>query len=143
MNMSLFLLLLLSVQVADVLSYGKGEYLADAVASGIVRENSLFTVTEEAHKRFKELRSFPGVANKSSGFIDIYFPSQAHIADVQSGSAEHQDAFALRAARSVDITDLELAGSFTCTSLASVYDPFTFCSGVVDYAFVLPAGASL
>ena len=32
--------------------------------------------------------------------------------------------------------------SFTCESLPSSYDPSVFCSGVVDYSFVLPLGQS-
>lgn len=33
--------------------------------------------------------------------------------------------------------------TFTCSSFPVAYDPYTFCSGVVDYAFVIPTGSSL
>lgn len=44
---------------------------------------------------------------------------------------------------SMGAVDLTSSSSFTCEQLPSDYSPYLFCSGVVDYAFFVPAGLSI
>jgi hypothetical protein len=81
---------------------------------------------------YKELRSFSDlevvIESKAWTQIDQVIPQRTSSRTLVAGG--------------VDVLTYESNTSFTCQSMATAYTPFAFCSGVVDYPFLVPAGGS-
>ena len=76
-----------------------------------------------------EVKSLISDKFKKINTLHITFPSNGIIQGVQNKSTT-------MISRSLQ------SNSFSCEQLPKAYDPYTFCSGVVDYDFLVPYGST-
>lgn len=128
----------------------ENEGLAKALAEGII-PTFLEEFSNKTYKEFDTFKSFAGFLKLSSEHeVRLRSAASSHPFPVETegeaplfsdGRTQSETA----AANSFVLTSssLESSSSFTCETLPIGYSPFTFCSGVVDYPFIVEAGSSL